>query len=209
MVVVPGDPAFAIGRFTVTVAEWDAAQVHPEWQKHSSIAPRAPNDHGWGRGKQPAIDVAWNDAKAYCAWLSAMTRKTYRLPSEADWELACRAGTKTEFWWGNEISTAQAKYNGNYKFGNGKKGEYRRRTVPVDTFEANPWGLCQVHGNVWEWCEDAFDGSSRVIRGGSWVDFPGSLRSSHRLREEPGVRGDYLGFRVARVLSPAGTLLPP
>src|SRR5262249_22457614 len=116
-----------------------AAQAHPEWQKHSGIAPRKPSDHGWGRGNQPAIDVSWNDAKAYCAWLSAVTAKTYRLPSEAEWEHACRAGTKTELWWGNEISTAKANYDGNYTFGNGKQGEYRQRTVPVDRCQANPW----------------------------------------------------------------------
>ena len=165
MVVVPGNPAFAIGRFAVTFSEWDAAQAHPEWEKYAKIAPRKPNDYGWGRGKQPAIDVSWNDAKAYCAWASAVTGKTYRLPSEAEWEQACRAGTKTEYWWGNEISTAQANYNGNYTFGNGKKGEYRKRTMPVDSFDANPWGLYQVHGNVWEWCEDAYDASySRCSR---------------------------------------------
>ncbi len=152
------------------------------------------------------IEVSWNDAKAYCAWASAVTGKTYRLPSEAEWEQACRGGTKTEFWWGNEISTAQANYDGNYTFGNGKMGEYRERTVPVDSFEANPWGLYQVHGNVWEWCEDAYDASSRVVRGGSWGNLPDDLRSSDRFWVGPGLRNSLLGFRVARVLSPARTL---
>src|SRR5262249_13352835 len=119
MVVLPGNPAFAIGRFTVTFAEWDAAQAHPEWQKHSGIAPRNEDDRGGGRGNQPAGYVSWNDAKAYCAWLSAVTAKTYRLPSEAQWEHACRAGTKTEFRWSNEISTPQANYDGNHT-GKGK-----------------------------------------------------------------------------------------
>jgi formylglycine-generating enzyme required for sulfatase activity len=82
----------------------------PEWRKHAKLEPRKPSDHGWGRGKRPVIDVSWNDAKAYCAWLSTATGKTYRLPSEAEWEHACRAGTSTEFWWGNEISTDQANY---------------------------------------------------------------------------------------------------
>jgi formylglycine-generating enzyme required for sulfatase activity len=132
-----------------------------------------------------------------------VTAKTYRLPSEAEWEHACRAGTKTEFWWGNEISTAQANYDGNYTFGNGKKGEYRQRTVPVDSFQANPWGLYQVHGNVWEWCEDSYDPSSRVVRGGSWSVVPGNLCSSDRFGVVPGFRFINLGFRVARVLSPA------
>jgi formylglycine-generating enzyme required for sulfatase activity len=203
MVVVPGNPAFTIGRFAVTFAEWDAAQAHPEWEKYAKIEPRKPNDYGWGRGKQPVIDVSWNDAKAYCAWASAVTGKTYRLPSEAEWEQACRAGTKTEFWWGNEISTAQANYEGNFTLNNGKKGENRQRTVPVDSFEANSWGLYQVHGNVWEWCEDAYDASSRVVRGGSWGNDPGALRSWFRLRFGLDGRGSYIGFRVARTLPPA------
>ena len=206
MVVMPGNPAFAIGRFAVTFAEWDAAQAHREWKKHAKIEPRKANDHGWDRGKQPVIDVSWNDAKAYCAWASAVTGKTYRLPSEAEWEQACRAGKTTEFWWGNEISTNQANYDGNYTLGSGKKGEYRKRTVPVDSFEPNPWGLYQVHGNVWEWCEDAYDSSSRVVRGGSWGNQPDDLRSSLRVRVGPVNRFYVLGFRVARVLSPARTL---
>ena len=195
LVVVPGNPAFAIGRFAVTFAEWDAAQAHPEWKKHAKIEPRNANDHGWGRGKQPIIDVSWNDAKAYCAWASAVTGKTYRLPSEVEWEQACRAGTKTEFWWGDQLSPDQANF-----------GMSKNRTVPVDSFEANPWGLYQVHGNVWEWCEDAYDASSRVVRGGSWSYDPVNLRSSFRLRIEPDDRGILIGFRVARVLSPARTL---
>ena len=195
MVVVPGSPAFAIGRFAVTFAEWDAAQAHPEWRKYSKIEPRKANDHSWGRGNQPVIDVSWNDAKAYCAWASAVTGKTYRLPSEAEWEQACRAGSKTEYWWGDQISPDQANY-----------GMSKERTVPVDTFEANPWGLYQVHGNVWEWCEDAYDASSRVVRGGSWYSGRGNLRSSIRSRFGPVGRNDDFGFRVARVLSPARTL---
>jgi formylglycine-generating enzyme required for sulfatase activity len=206
MVVVPGNPAFAIGRFAVTFAEWDDAQAHPEWMKYAKIEPRKPDAQGWGRGKQPVIDVSWNDAKAYCAWASAVTGKTYRLLGEAKWEQSCRAGTKTEFWWGSEISTAQANYDGNYTFGNGKKGEYRNRTMPVDSFDANPWGLYQVHGNVWEWCEDAYDASFRVVRGGSWLYGPGFLRSSYRKRYGPDDRYIAVGFRVARVLSPARTL---
>lgn len=210
MVVVPGNPAFAIGRFAVTFAEWDAAQAHPEWQKHSKIEPRNASDHGWGRGKQPVIDVSWNDAEAYCAWASAVTGKAYRLPSEDEWEKACKAGTNTAFWWGNEISTTQANYDGNYTFGNGKKGEYRQRTMPVDSFEANPWGLYQVHGNVWEWCEDTDmdddDEFVRVIRGGSWENNLVILRSSDRSRKVPENRHNNLGFRVARVLSPTRPL---
>lgn len=203
MVVVPGNLAFAIGRFALTFAEWDAAQAHPEWRKHSGIAPRKPEDEGWGRGKQPAINVSWNDAKAYCAWLSGVTSKPYRLPGEAEWEMACRAGTKTEFWWGDEISTEQANYDGIFTYGNGKKGDCRKRTVPVDNFQPNPWGLYQVHGNVWEWCEDAYKVESRILRGGSWFDAPGRLRSANRSWVLPEGQDGFAGFRLAR------TLLPP
>ncbi len=191
---------FAIGRFVLTFAEWDAAQAHPDWRRHSGIAARKANDQSWGRGKQPAIDVSWNDAQAYCAWLSKITSKTYRLPTDAEWEYCCRAGTKTEFWWGDEISTEQANYNGNHTFGKGAKGEYRERTVPVDSFAANPWGLYQVHGNVWEWCEDAAGASSRVLRGGSWDNYPRVLRSANRYNDLPEVRFSSVGFRVARTL---------
>lgn len=199
MVVVPADTPFAIGRFTLTFAEWDAAQDHPEWQRHSGIEPRTPDDRGWGHGKQPVINVSWRDAKAYSTWLSAVAGKTYRLPAEVEWELCCRAGTTTEFWWGNEISTSQANYDGNYTFGNGSKGEYRRQTVPVDSFEANPWGLYQVHGNVWEWCEDAH-ASSRVVRGGSWSYQPEVLRSWLRIKRPADSRSSLVGFRLARML---------
>jgi hypothetical protein len=204
MVVVPAVGAitasFAIGRFALMFDEWDAAQAHPDWQRLSGIAPRKPEDGGWGRSNQPAINVSWEDAKAYCRWLSAVTAKSYRLPGEAEWEHACRAGTTTEFWWGNEISTAQANYDGNQAFGNGIKGEYRKRTLAVDSFEANPWGLYQVHGNVWEWCEDPYDESSRVLRGGSWSYDPDDLRSAIRLGYRPTLRNLNIGFRIARTL---------
>jgi formylglycine-generating enzyme required for sulfatase activity len=141
------------------------------------------------------IDVSWNDAKAYCAWASAVTGKTYRLPGEADWEHACRAGSSTAYWWGDQILPNQANF-----------GLSNRRTVPVDSFEASPWGLFQMHGNVWEWCEDAYDPLSRVLRGGSWFNNPVGLRASNRYWNLPELRHELIGFRVARVLPPARTL---
>jgi Sulfatase-modifying factor enzyme 1/TIR domain len=200
MVVIPAEPPFAIGRFALTFDEWDAAQAHPQWQMHAAIAPRKANDQSWGRGKQPAIDVSWEDAKAYCRWLSKVSSKSYRLPSESEWELCCRAGTSTGFWLGDQTSTDQANYNGNYPLDGGQKGEYRQRTMPVDSFEPNPWGLYQVHGNVWEWCEDQYDKSSRVLRGGSWNSNAGSLRSANRDAVHPDGRSNNVGFRVARTL---------
>jgi formylglycine-generating enzyme required for sulfatase activity len=165
------------------------------------------------------INVSWEDAKAYCAWLGEETRQAYRLPSEAEWEYACRAGTTTPFWTGATISTERANYDGNYTYGPGRKGEYRARTTPVEAFESNPWGLHDMHGNVWEWCEDRWhdnyrgapnDGSAwlkgksslRVVRGGSWGYFPRDLRSAYRVRFVPVDRYFYLGFRVSRMLTP-------
>jgi formylglycine-generating enzyme required for sulfatase activity len=204
---------FAVGRFAVTFDEWEAAYGRGG-VKHN------PGDEGWGRGRHPVINVSWEDATAYVGWLSRETGKSYRLLSEAEWEYCCRAGTATPFWWGPSISTSQANYNGNYSYGGGSKGEYRERTVPVDSFAANPWGLYQVHGNVWEWCEDCLhkdysgnppsdgsvwpggDPSFRVLRGGSWDNNPLDLRSANRDRDHPDYRNDIIGFRVARTLSP-------
>ena len=115
-----------------------------------------PSDEGWGRGRRPVINVSWDDAKAYVGWLSRKTGKTYRLLSEAEREYVTRAGTTTPFWWGTSISTQQANYNGNYTYGTGATGVSRRQTVLVDSFQPNPWGLYQVHGNVWEWTEDCW-----------------------------------------------------
>jgi formylglycine-generating enzyme required for sulfatase activity len=211
MVAVPsaaGIAPFAIGRFTVSFAAWDLAQEHPDWRRYTGLAPRKIHDWGWGRGSQPAIDVSWYEALSYCAWLSKLTGMAYRLPTDAEWEHSCRAGTETEFWWGDEISTAQANYDGNHIFGNGKKGDDRQRTIPVDRFDPNPWGLYQVHGNIWEWCHDAYlydwctasDPTFRVVRGGSWACHPKSLRSGNRLGLLPGGRDNNIGFRVARTL---------
>jgi formylglycine-generating enzyme required for sulfatase activity len=133
------------------------------------------------------------------------------------WEYCCRAGTTTAFWWGNSISTGQANYNGNHTYGSGSKGEYRQQTLPVDSFEANPWGLYQVHGNVWEWCQDNWhpnyqgapqdgsvwaggDATYRVLRGGSWNNTPDNLRSSNRNNNQPTNRNNNVGFRLASTL---------
>jgi formylglycine-generating enzyme required for sulfatase activity len=136
--------ALAIGRFAVTFEEYDRFCAKTGRAK--------PGDSGWGRGQRPVINVSWDDATAYCAWLSQQTGHAYRLPSEAEWEYAARAGTTSAFWWGNQIDPSLANYDGNYTYANGPKGEYRERTLPVESFQPNPFGLYQVHGNVWEWC---------------------------------------------------------
>jgi formylglycine-generating enzyme required for sulfatase activity len=164
--------------------------------------------------------VSWDDAKNYVAWLSRKTGKTYRLLSEAEREYVARAGTTTPFWWGASISPQQANYQSNYTYG-GPKGEYRQHPLPVDSFLASPWGLYQVHGNVWEWTEDCYhnsyngapadgaawtvgDCSRRVGRGGSWNGFPWQLRAADRI----GFAADFrhivngVGFRVGRTLTP-------
>jgi formylglycine-generating enzyme required for sulfatase activity len=206
---------FAVGRFAVTFEEWDWAQAHLEWRRHTKLEPRQPEDEKRRRDRRPVIDVSWEDAQAYCRWLTAVTGKPYQLPSEAEWEYCCRAGTETPFWWGASISTSQANYN---TYGDGAKGENRRRAVPVDSFEANPWGLYQVHGNVWEWCQDEWhesyeeapddgsawqsreEGGRRVLRGGSSNYVPQFLRSAFRYRFASDLRGGYFGFRVVRTL---------
>jgi formylglycine-generating enzyme required for sulfatase activity len=130
-----------------------------------------------------------------------------------------RAGKTTPFWWGASISPQQANYAGNYIYGNGPKGEYRQRTVPVSSFQPNPWGLYQVHGNVWEWTEDCYymsyvdapkDGSAettgrclvRTLRGGSWYNYPWNLRGAKRSWNFPGSRVNDYGFRLGRTLNP-------
>jgi formylglycine-generating enzyme required for sulfatase activity len=201
---------FAVGRYAITFDEWDACVADNACWGYK------PDSRGWGRGNRPAINVSWNDAKSYLAWLSGKTGKTYRLLSEAEREYITRAGTTTPFWWGGAITTAEANYDG-VPYGGGAKGEYRGRTEPVDSFAPNPWGFYQVHGNIYEWTEDCGhddyqgapgDGSawasgdcgSRVIRGGSW-DYDGEyLRSASRLAYAVDTRDVWLGFRVARSL---------
>ena len=204
---------FAVGRFAATFAEWDACVADGGCNGYR------PSDEGWGRGKRPVINVNWDDAKAYVAWLSRKTGKTYRFLSEAEREYVTRAGTTTPFWWGSTISTSQANYDGNYTYGSGSKGEHRKKTMPVNSFQPNPWGLYQVHGNVWEWTEDCrnesyrgapIDGSAwttcdpakRVHRGGAWNGYPTYLRSAYRSYNPSGSRSNTEGFRVARTLAP-------
>jgi formylglycine-generating enzyme required for sulfatase activity len=209
------DYAFALGKHAVTFAEWDAAIA-------AGAKLEKPGDQGWGRDRRPVINVNWNDAKAYIAWLNSKLglegrADAYRLPSEAEWEYACRAGTTTPFSFGATISTAQANYDGNSTYGAGKKGEYRQKTTLVGSFPANSFGLHDMHGNVREWCEDVWnanyngaptdgsawltgDTSSRVLRGGSWNNNPIRLRSANRNWGNPTYPNNYIGFRVARIV---------
>jgi formylglycine-generating enzyme required for sulfatase activity len=191
---------FAVCRFAVTFAEWDAAGL-----------PRKPGDKGWGRGRRPVVSVSWEDARAYANWLSQQTGKAYRLLNESEWEYCCRAGTTTEFAFGDTITHQQAQ------FSEGRIGSVKQ-TVEVGTFPSNAWGLYDVHGNVSEWCEDNWhpdyqgapqdgsvwaDGSlsRRVLRGGSWGDMLSDyLRAASRSWRVPTDRDSSIGFRLARTL---------
>ena len=165
---------------------------------------KKPDDQGWGRGTRPVINVSWEDAQAYINWLNQQPgHQGYRLPTEAEWEYAARAGTTTKYSWGDS-------FNADYTNNNGKN------TLPVGSLLANPWGLYDMHGNVWEWCEDKrhsnYEGAptngtawiaggtdARVLRGGSWLNFSWNLRSSNRDSRRPSERLYIVGFRVAQV----------
>ncbi|HLY78698.1 MAG TPA: formylglycine-generating enzyme family protein, partial [Caulobacteraceae bacterium] len=203
---------FAVGQFEVSFDEWDACVAGGGCNGYK------PDDAGWGRGRQPVIYVSWDDANAYVAWLAKMTGRPYRLLSEAELEYVTRAGTTTPFWWGDSITTSQANYDGTPYVDGQATGEYRRRTVPVDTFSPNAWKLYQAHGNVYVWAADCWnqdyqgapgdgspwasgDCSGHAIRGGSW-DYDGkNLRSASRLGYPTATRANWLGLRVARTLA--------
>jgi formylglycine-generating enzyme required for sulfatase activity/predicted Ser/Thr protein kinase len=160
----------------------------------------------------PVEKVSWNDIQEFLRKLNALTGKNYRLPTEAEWEYACRAGTTTPFSTGNNLSTAQANYDGNYPYNGNAKGVYRQKTTPVGSFSPNAWGLYDMHGNVWEWCSDWYgdyptsaqsnpkgpsNGSDRVLRGGSWFNDARDCRSAFRAFYAPAGRYDDSGFRLA------------
>jgi formylglycine-generating enzyme required for sulfatase activity len=203
----------AVGRFAVTFDEWDACVDDGGCNGYR------PSDQRWGRGSRPVINVNWDDAEAYVAWLSRKTGKGYRLLSEAEWEYMARAGTTTPFWWGSSFSTNQANYNGNRTYLNQPTGQNRQQTLPVASFSPNPWGFYQVHGNSYDWVEDCFhddyygappDGSAwtteknckgHVVRGGAWSSAPWNLRSAFRGWFPANSRTSNLGFRMARTLA--------
>nr|VFJ76843.1 MAG: Formylglycine-generating enzyme, required for sulfatase activity, contains SUMF1/FGE domain [Candidatus Kentron sp. FW] len=205
---------FALGVTQVTFADYDRFA--------QATGRKLPDDKGWGRDRHPVIRVSWKDARAYAQWLSEETDKEYRLPTEAEWEYAARAGTTTPFSTGDCITTDQANYKGNVDYANcgAKTGVYREKTVPVGSLPANPWGLHEMHGNVWEWTADCWHGdyndapedgsawgeenggdcSLRALRGGAWNFEPRRLRSAFRGGRNPGGALDNMGFRLARAL---------
>lgn len=214
---------FLMGRYPITQAQWRAIATRTDLKAQKDLDPDPSNFKGVDR---PVEQVSWYDAVEFCVRLSNLTDRIYRLPTEAEWEYACRAGTETPFHFGESITTDLAnyrgednelipeKYPGNY--GKGPKGVNRLETTPVNFFDplANPFGLCEMHGNVWEWCLDHWhdnyngapvDGSPwlteddkarRVSRGGSWLTGPRICRSAYRNNANPGGRIDNFGFRV-------------
>jgi formylglycine-generating enzyme required for sulfatase activity len=206
----------AMGRFPVTVGEWRLFAQATGWLTHAEINWESPgfkqtDDH-------PVVGVCWDDAQLYLAWLSAQTGQAYRLPSEAEWEYACRAGTKTAFSFGDEISTGLANYDGNHSYNGSATGPFRKGTNKGGAFPPNPWGLYDMHGNVWEWVQDVVhdtyqgapnngsawmeggDQARRMLRGGSWLYSPRYLRSALRNGFSKALANDIVGFRVARQL---------
>ena len=211
---------FALARHPVSVGEWRAFVLATQWAGGSETDWDNP---GFVQNDQhPVVGVSWNDAQLYLAWLRERTGRHYRLPSEAEWEYACRAGTRTAFNVGDTISTEQANYDGLYVYNGGPRGVYRGGTSPLGTFAPNPWGLYDMHGNVWEWVQDVVhdnyegapvdgsaweadgDTSRRILRGGSWLYHPRYLRSALRNGFSTVLSNDIVGFRVARTLDQAG-----
>jgi formylglycine-generating enzyme required for sulfatase activity/uncharacterized caspase-like protein len=204
-------PEFWMGQFEVTQAQWRQVAAMP---KVSIILNEDPSNF---KGVDlPVEQVSWDEATEFCSRLSRATKRIYRLPSEAEWEYACRAGMKTPFYFGPTISPEVINYDGNYTYGQGSKGEYRQGTTNVGSFPANAFGLYDMHGNVWEWCHDIWqadyskaptDGSAqlnqqsdklyRLLRGGSWYNDPWDCRSANRSRYSPDDRDLVIGFRVA------------
>jgi formylglycine-generating enzyme required for sulfatase activity len=202
---------FAVSKFEITFAEWDACVAA------GGCGGYEPGDEGWGRGNSPAMNLSWEDAKAYAAWLSAKTGKTYRLLSEAEWEYAARAGTVAAYPYADGLSPTKANYDASPD-GSGPSDLNRQRTVPVGSFEPNAFGLYDMQGNVSEWVEDCWnneytaaaptDGSAwltgdckgHVVRGGSWEDSATELRSAARTGGAKDDRFYTDGVRLARSL---------
>jgi formylglycine-generating enzyme required for sulfatase activity len=198
---------FAVGKFEVTFDEWDACVAHRG-------CTREPDDRSWGRGRRPVMNVSWDDAKQYVAWIAKLTGKPYRLLTEAEWEYAARAGTTTTYSWGNDIGKGNANCDPC-----GSQWD-NKQTAPVGSFKPYGFGLYDMHGNVWEWCEDVWhenyggapidgtpwlqggEATRRVVRGGSWLRSPQVLRAASRIRYPTDHRNDNLGFRLARTLNP-------
>jgi formylglycine-generating enzyme required for sulfatase activity len=207
-------PSFFIGKYEVTQAQWRAVYRLPKVNRDLLSDP----SHFKG-DRLPVETVSWEDAVEFCARLSRATGRTYRLPTEAEWEYACRGGTTTPFYLGETITTELVNYDGDHPYGSAPKGTIRRNTVPVGSIGyPNSFGLYDMSGNVWEWCMDYWhesyngaptDGSSwesageasqRVMRGGSWFNVAALARSANRFYMPPGSRRAFIGFRLVTLV---------
>jgi len=205
------DYDFYIGKYEVTFREYD--------KFCDATGRKKTSDEGWGRGEHPVINISWNDAKAYTKWLSKKEGTTYRLPTEAEWEYVARAGTTTKYSFGNS-SSSLGSYAW-YRLNSYDKGSSHKDygTHKVGQKKSNPWGVYDMHGNVWEWCEDWYvdsykntprDGTDndsksqnyKILRGGSWYLYSNNLRSANRFRFIPSDTGTFIGFRVVSVVHP-------
>jgi formylglycine-generating enzyme required for sulfatase activity len=199
---------FMLGRYPITQAQWRVVAGYEQITKDLT-----PDPSRFKGDNLPVDNIGWEDAQEFCQRLSAKTVKRYRLPSEAEWEYACRAETETPFCFGETISTELANYQGSETYNDGLKGEYRKKNTDVGVFPANDWGLYDMHGNVWEWCEDDWhdnyqgapsDGSAwvdadrsktrKLLRGGSWYNAPNYCRSASRNNFID--LFNFVGFRV-------------
>jgi sulfatase modifying factor 1 len=198
---------FYLGKHEVTQEQWEKVMGE--------------NPSGFEGATLPVEEVSWDEVIKFCEKLTQKEKEagrlpegwTYTLPTEAQWEYACRAGTTTATSFGDSLSSRQANFNGDYPYGDAAKGPYLGRTAKVGSYPANVWGFHDLHGNVWEWCSDWYgsypsgsasdpvgpsDGPGRVYRGGGWYDYGGGgMRSANRFRRTPGYRDDNLGFRLS------------
>ena len=205
---------FYIGKYPVTVAEYmhfvnDVKKHYPEWLEEGNeyniktgtndLYKKMPNLQN---PNAPIVGISWNDAVAYCKWLSEKTGDNYRLPREAEWEYSCRAGTKTKWSFGDSEKELD---NYVWYYGNSYNLEEKHKNYSIQEVGKklpNPWGLYDVHGNVWEWCEDWYDSNKdkKVLRGGSWFNYIFDSRSAYRTRFSPQFRNNNVGFRLLRTL---------
>ena len=202
----------------VTISTFEIAETEVTFEQFDYYCEQAklikPDDKDWGRGSRPVINISWDDAFEYCKWLSKITGENYRLPTEAEWEYAAGGGSNNRSKWAGTSSESSLRFYGNF-VGTGGKDRFKY-TAPVMSFDANPLGLYDMSGNVWEWCQDWYDkdyysssplnnpinlsnGSRRTSRGGSWRNASSRLKVTDRRDFDPNFQDHYIGFRPVRV----------